>query len=168
MSPESVPDGLQHGILHSINVSGGGVPKLPRRWALIRATGVEGDRQEDLRDHGGPDRAVCLYSLDLILALQGEGHPIVPGSIGENLTIHGIDWMHVRAGAQVAIGEVFLEVTRATSPCQKIAGAFQDADFTRVSQKLHPGWSRFYARVLREGIVTVGDRVSLTPPRLLF
>jgi MOSC domain-containing protein YiiM len=158
----------QHGILHSINVSDGGVPKLPRDWAQVRAGGVKGDRQEDRRFHGGPDRAVCLYSLDLIEALQGEGHPIVPGSIGENLTLHGLDWTDVRPEARIEIGEVLLEVTRATSPCQKIASSFTDGDFTRVSQKTHPGWSRFYARVLREGLVTAGDRVVLTLPELLF
>ena len=156
------------GVLHSINVSDGGVPKLQRPWARVRADGVEGDRQEDRRYHGGPDRAVCLYSLDLIEALQGEGHSIVPGSIGENLTLHGIDWSEVRQDARVEVGEVLLEVTRAASPCHKIAGAFQDGVFTRVSQKVHPGWSRFYARVLREGLVSTGDRIVLTPPTLLF
>ncbi|MEX2662225.1 MAG: MOSC domain-containing protein [Vicinamibacterales bacterium] len=158
----------QHGILHSINVSDGGVPKLPRDWARVNTSGVDGDRQEDRRFHGGPDRAVCLYSLELIEALQGEGHPIVPGSIGENLTLHGLDWTEVRPEARLEIGEVVLEVTRATSPCHKIAAAFSDGDFTRVSQKAHPGWSRFYARVLREGLVTAGDRVVLTIPQLLF
>jgi len=156
------------GVLHSINVSDGGVPKLQRPWARVRADGVEGDRQEDRRYHGGPDRAVCLYSLDLIEALQGEGHSIVPGSIGENLTLQGIEWSEVRQDARVEVGEVLLEVTRAASPCHKIAGAFQDGVFTRVSQKVHPGWSRFYARVLREGLVSSGDRIVLTPPTLLF
>ena len=61
-----------------------------------------------------------------------------------------------------------LEITRATTPCHKIAAAFTDGEFTRVSQKVHPGWSRYYARVLREGIVTTGDRVMLVPARLLF
>jgi MOSC domain-containing protein YiiM len=164
----SLPVVPQHGLLHSINVSKGGVPKWPRPWAQIRATGLEGDRQEDLRYHGGPDRAVCLYSLELIEALQGEGHPIVPGSIGENLTIHGIDWTVVRPDAQIAVGDALLEITWAVSPCRKIAGSFQEADVTRVSQKVHPGWSRFYARVLREGMVSAGNRVSLTAPRLLF
>jgi MOSC domain-containing protein YiiM len=159
---------MVHGILQSINVSNGGVPKRPRRWALVRAGGLEEDRQEDHRYHGGPDRAVCLYSFDLIEALQGEGHPIVPGSIGENLTIHGFEWTEVGPDARIEIGEVLLEVTTATSPCHKIAAAFRDGDFTRVSQKVHPGWSRFYARVLREGLVTVGDRIVLTTPPLLF
>jgi MOSC domain-containing protein YiiM len=159
---------VQHGILHAINVSNGGVPKLPRPGAWIRTTGVEGDRQEDQVYHGGPDRAVCLYSLDLIEALQGEGHPIVPGAIGENLTIQGIDWTEVRPDARLEIGDVVLEITRSTTPCHKIAAAFAGGEFTRVSQKVHPGWSRYYARVLREGIVTVGDRVVLVPPPTLF
>ena len=156
------------GVVHSINVSDGGVPKLPRPWTQVRVDGVEGDRQDDRRYHGGPERAVSLYSLDLIEALQGEGHSIVPGSIGENLTLHGIEWTAVRPDARMEIGDVLLEVTRAASPCYKIAASFQDGVFTRVSQKVHPGWSRFYARVLREGIVTTGDRVVLTPPTLLF
>lgn len=156
------------GFLRSINVSDGGVPKLPRPWAQVRAEGLEGDRQEDRRYHGGPDRAVCLYSLDLIEALQGEGHPIVPGAIGENLTIHGLDWGEIRTDARIEVGEVLLEVTRPASPCYKIAAAFHEGLFARVAQKVHPGWSRFYARVLREGLVSTGDRVVLTPPRLLF
>lgn len=159
---------MQHGILNSINVSDGGVPKLPRPHAQIRASGVEGDRQEDRVFHGGPDRAVCVYSLELIEALQGEGHPIVPGAIGENLTIQGIDWIDIRPDARLEIGDVLLEVTRSTTPCHKIAAAFSDGEFTRVSQKVHPGWSRYYARVLREGLVTCGDRVVLVPPPLLF
>jgi MOSC domain-containing protein YiiM len=156
------------GLLSSINASDGGVPKTPRPWAHVGMQGVDGDRQEDLRYHGGPDRAVCLYSLDLIEALQSEGHPISPGSIGENLTLSGIDWTHVRSDARVEIGDVLLEITRATSPCTKIAASFSGGEFVRVSQKVHPGWSRFYARVLREGIVTAGDRVVLRSPALLF
>ena len=158
----------QVGILHSINVSNGGVPKLPQPYARIRASGVEGDRQQDRIFHGGPDRAVCVYSLELIEALQGEGHPIVPGAIGENLTIHGVEWIDVRPGTRLEIGDVLLEVTRSTTPCHKIAAAFSDGLFTRVSQKVHPGWSRYYARVLREGIVTTGDRVLPVPPQSLF
>lgn len=156
------------GIIHSINVSDGGVPKLPRPHAQIRASGVEGDRQADRVFHGGPDRAVCLYSLELIEALQGEGHPIVPGAIGENLTIQGVEWIDIRPGARLEFGDVLLEVTRSTTPCHKIAAAFADGEFTRVSQKVHPGWSRYYARVLREGLVTTGDRLVLAPPASLF
>ncbi|MEO6212752.1 MAG: MOSC domain-containing protein, partial [Vicinamibacterales bacterium] len=113
-------------------------------------------------------RAVCLYSLDLIEALQGEGHPINPGSIGENLTLAGIEWGHMRAGARVEIGELAVEITSAASPCKKIAGSFREGEFIRVSHNVYPGWSRFYGRVVREGVVNVNDTVVLSSPDLLF
>ena len=80
----------------------------------------------------------------------------------------GVDWTAMRPDARLEIGEVLLEITSSTFPCKKIAASFSDGDFTRVSQKVNPGWSRFYARVLREGVVTVGDRVVLRSPELLF
>ena len=75
-----------HGLLLSINTSSGGVPKLPRHEASIAVGGVDGDRQRNLVHHGGVDRAVSLYSFDLIRALQREGHTPSIGVLGENLT----------------------------------------------------------------------------------
>ena len=57
--------------------------------------------------------------------------------------------------------ERHLELTRHAGPCRNIAGSFSDGIFTRVAEKLHPGWSRFYARVLKEGTLRVGDRVRV-------
>jgi MOSC domain-containing protein YiiM len=153
---------MNHGTVSSINVSNGGVPKTPRRTAWIDRDGVEGDRQRDRRFHGGPDRAVSIYSLDLIRALGREGHPISPGTIGENLTLAGVDWADMVPGTQLAIGDLILELTSYTSPCRKIAGSFLDGRFIRVSQKVHPGWSRLYARVLSPATIAPGDAVSLT------
>ena len=96
----------QRGVVHAINISNGGVPKLPRPACFITVDGLEGDRQRDLRYHGGPERAVCLYSLDLIEALRAEGHDIAPGSIGENLTLKGVDWSAMTPGATVTVGTV--------------------------------------------------------------
>ena len=42
--------------------------------------------------HGGPYRAVCLYAIEAIERLQAEGHPVEPGSVGDNLTTSGIEW----------------------------------------------------------------------------
>jgi MOSC domain-containing protein YiiM len=69
-----------------ISVSAGGVPKRPVS-ARVTALGLEGDAQRDREPHGGPDRALCRFSHERIRALQVEGRPITPGSIGENLTI---------------------------------------------------------------------------------
>jgi MOSC domain-containing protein YiiM len=154
--------GATLGRLVSINVSAGGVPKLPVTECRISLHGLAGDRQRDLRFHGGPDRAVSLFSLEQIQALQAEGHPIVAGSIGENLTLSGLGWGLVVPGARLRIGEVLLELTRYAAPCRNIAGSFVDGNMNRVSAKLHPGWSRLYARVIDEGLLRVGDPVALT------
>jgi MOSC domain-containing protein YiiM len=149
------------GTLHSINTSRGGVPKLPRPEAAVTVDGLEGDRQRDRRYHGGPLRAVSLYSLERIRALQQEGHPVDVGTMGENLTVAGLDWTRVGPGERLSIGDVLLEITKDAPPCKTIAGSFLEGGFARASQKVHPGWSRFYARVLREGTVRVGDAVVL-------
>ena len=137
------------------------MPKLPRASCRVRTGGLEGDRQRDLEHHGGPERAVSLYSLELIRALQSEGHPIAAGTIGENLTLAGVQWAEMKPGARLEVGEVLLQLTRHAAPCQNIVGSFRDGKVVRVSEKVHPGWSRFYARVLKEGTIQVGDRVRI-------
>lgn len=150
--------------IESINVSDGGVPKAPVESARITRNGVEGDRQEDLTVHGGPDRAVSLYALELIEALQAEGHPVFPGALGENLTLSGLDWGDIESGARLVLGNgedgVEIEIVRHAAPCHKIEPFFSDRRSKRVSHKVNPGWSRFYARVLKEGVVRVGDAVN--------
>jgi MOSC domain-containing protein YiiM len=149
------------GRLEFINTSRGGVPKLPLPECRVTTLGLEGDRHNDTRYHGGPDRAVTLFALERIDALRGEGHPIAAGTIGENLTVSGLDWDAVVPGARLQVGGVLLEVTKHTTPCVTIAGAFTAGDYGRVSQKIHPGWSRVCARVLEEGLVRVGDSVCV-------
>ncbi len=148
--------------VHQISVSDGGVPKRPVFEAKVTRYGVEGDRQRNLKFHGGPDRAVCLFSLELIERLQDEGHSIDAGLSGENLTLAGLDWEAVEPGVRLMIGpELELEVTSYTSPCAQNSGWFSDGDFSRISQKKNPGWSRVYAKVLREGVARPGDAVEL-------
>lgn len=149
------------GRVESINRSDGGVPKRPVAECEIRVTGLLGDRQRDLRYHGGPDRAVCLYSAERIAALREEGHSIEAGSIGENLTVSGLDWSALGPGVRLRVGPALLEVTKYASPCSNITEWFLEGDITRVSQKVRPGWSRVYARVLTPGRVEVGDAVAV-------
>jgi MOSC domain-containing protein YiiM len=149
------------GRVESINTSRGGVPKQPVFEALVTTDGVDGDRQRDRRFHGGPDRAVVLFSLDVINGLRSEGHPIAAGATGENLTLSGIPWARVVPGAELTIGGARLRITKYASPCYKIRGAFADSDETRISQTSHPGWSRLCARVVTDGLVRVGDAVQL-------
>jgi MOSC domain-containing protein YiiM len=152
------------GTLVSINASGGGVPKSRVGDAKVSRLGLLGDSQNDKKNHGGPERAVCVYSLERIHALQQEGHPIDVGTAGENVTLEGIDWDLVVPGVRIKLGEeVLLEVASFTSPCKTIQESFIDGEFVRISQKLHPGWSRVYARVLAEGEIHFGDHVEVIP-----
>ena len=160
-----VLDKYRIGTVVSINLSHGGVPKRRVDDAKVSRLGLQGDAQNDRKLHGGPERAVCVYSLERIHALQAEGHPIDVGTVGENVTVEGIDWELVVPGVRIRLGEeVLLEVTDFTDPCKTIRGSFIDGRFVRISEKVHPGWSRVYARVLSEGGIRFGDSVELAPP----
>ena len=155
---------MPHGrsYLHQISISDGGVPKLPMPEGHVTVQGIVGDRQRNRDVHGGPDQAVCLFSLEVIEALQAEGHTIKPGASGENLTIAGLDWSQLKPGDRLRIGEqVRLEIKSYTSPCKYNAQWFVEGDFSRMSQKLHPGWSRLYGSVLTDGVVRPSDPVTV-------
>jgi MOSC domain-containing protein YiiM len=150
------------GRIFQLNCSKGGVPKTPVPESRVTETGLECDRQAHRLIHGGPERALCLYSLELIQELQAEGHPVFPGSTGENVTITGLDWTSIVPGARLALGdEVLVEVTGFASPCKSIAGSFRGGEFKRISNKIFPGSSRAYVRVLRTGRLAAGQPVKL-------
>lgn len=150
------------GRIHQLNCSQGGVPKTPVPDAILTPTGLECDAVAHPEIHGGPERALCLFSLELIRELQAEGNPIVPGSVGENVTVEGLDWSALEPGRRLALGEeVLVEISSYTSPCNSIRDAFKDKDYSRISQKKHPGESRLYARVIRTGRLAVGQAVRL-------
>jgi MOSC domain-containing protein YiiM len=150
------------GTIVQISSSKGGVPKLPMLEAVIGELGIEGDAVANPDIHGGPEQAVCLFSAERIDALVAEGHPISPGSTGENITIRGIDWDLVVPKTRLQLGdEVVLEITRQTTPCTTIRGSFKDKDSNRIHNKVHPGWSRMYAKVLSGGTVRPGDSATI-------
>ncbi len=68
--------------------------------------GVERDGHRHREHHGGLERAVCLYAMEAIETLRGEGHAISPGSLGENLTVAGLDWPSVVPGSRLRDGPV--------------------------------------------------------------
>jgi MOSC domain-containing protein YiiM len=156
---------MNKGVVLSINMSEGGVPKWPITDVQVSLSGLQDDRHNDRNGHGGGERAVCLYGVEIIEALQSEGHPISVGTTGENLTLKGIDWGLMVPGARIILGDALvLEISGFTTPCRTIAASFIDGRFVRISEKLYPGWSRVYARVLSEGRVRLEDPVEIIPP----
>lgn len=148
----------------AVNVSDGGVPKLPVDRAFVGTLGVEGDGHSEMTVHGGPYRAVCLYGVEAIERLRAEGHPVGPGSVGENLTTSGVDWSDQEAGTLIRVGErLLLELTTPASPCSTQKHNFRGGRIGRISVLTHPSDSRMYARVVEEGEVRPGDDIQVLP-----
>ncbi len=155
------------GQIASINVSHpGGVPKRPIDRTLITTRGLIGDGQRTKEPvHGGPEKAVCLFGVEQIRRVNADGHHLYPGAIGENLTLSGLDLGGLASGDQLRIGDPasgpIIQLSDPAAPCKNIAGSFEDWRIARVSHKVRPEDSRWYARVLREGPVVSGDPIEL-------
>ncbi len=152
----------QPGTIAQISASDGGVPKLPIPEAEVGERGITVDRQAHPEIHGKPHQALCLFSLEVIEALQAEGHPIAAGSTGENITVSGLDWASLVPATRLRLGEqVVIELTGYTSPCDLNAQWFRGGDFSAIDVKLHPGRSRIYARAMQSGTIRTGDPVTV-------
>ena len=152
------------GTLISINISaGGGVPKHPVDSAIVEMGGIAGDynRFRSNKKAGDLDRAVSIFSIENILALQNEGHPIEIGSTGENLTVEGIPWTTLKIGMRLQVGEVLLELSEPCAPCGKIGKSFVGNRFSRIDHEEEEGWSRWVAKVLEPGLVESGDWIRI-------
>lgn len=153
----------QHGSVAQLSRSDGGVPKTVVDAVTVDRRGVLGDVQKSRVHHGRPWQALCLWSADVIDALVTDGHPISAGAAGENITVGGVDWSSLRAGAVVQIGPVRCQLSAPATPCSKIRRWFNDRDISRIDHDRHPGSSRWYASVLQTGSITTGDPVIIEP-----
>ena len=154
------------GRVHQVNVSSGGVPKLPVPGTQVRRLGLDGDGHAEPEPvHGGELQAVSIYCVEALARVAADGHCAFPGAYGENLTLEGLDWPTLGPGDRLAIGDggLLLELTKHTAPCQTIAHWFVDRQIARISPKIHPEDARWYARVIVEGPVAAGDAVEVLP-----
>src|SRR4051812_12964703 len=67
------------GVVAGLFANDGGVAKLPVPEATIGYRGVAGDRQRTRFHHGRVSQALCLWSEEVVGALQDEGHAVAPG-----------------------------------------------------------------------------------------
>ncbi|RYD35876.1 MAG: MOSC domain-containing protein, partial [Verrucomicrobiaceae bacterium] len=123
--------------------------------------GFRSDEQADRRFHGGPEKAVCVYSSEHYPYWLGElGIPeLTHGGFGENLTIQNLTESEVCIGDRFSLGEAEVQVSQPRQPCWKLARRWQVKDLAlRVEQT---GFTGFYFRVRRHGHVRAGDRLEL-------
>ncbi len=156
-------------IVVQVNVSRGGVPKLPVREAMLTSLGLEGDSCAHPRFHGGPLKAVLLIASETIDQLIAKGYPVFYGALGENFTTRGLDYSRLRSGERLRIGAALVELTTIRIPCgtldvygPSIKDEIYDArvkagDITSALWAL----SGFYARVIGLGRIGTGDAIVI-------
>ena len=122
---------------------------------------LEGDKQADLRVHGGPRKAVYVYPAEHYTYWQQElGIPLAWGVFGENLTTEGLFENEVRPGDRLRIGTAEFAVTNPRYPCYKLGIRFGRTDIIR--QFASSGRSGFYLSVIRTGEIAASDEILYT------
>ncbi|TVT51302.1 MAG: MOSC domain-containing protein [Denitromonas halophila] len=130
---------------------------------LCTREGLVGDKQADRRYHGGPDKAVHLYPADhyarLVAAFPALAGQVGPGTLGENLSVAGMDETQVCLGDVFVLGACRLQITQSRRPCWKIDHRLGVSGASRrVADEGITGW---YFRVLDEGLIAPGDDMML-------
>ncbi|HEV8598829.1 MAG TPA: MOSC domain-containing protein [Gemmatimonadales bacterium] len=123
--------------------------------------GLSGDQQYDRVGHGGPDRALLMYSADHYPRWRQEWsrRDVGPGGFGENLTVSGLNEDTACVGDVYQIGEVRVEVSSPRSPCSNLSRRHGIPDLVKtIVQNHRSGW---YLRVLQEGWLEAGLPIRL-------
>lgn len=130
--------------------------------------GLAGDAQADRRVHGGPEKALHQYPVAhyarLAAAFPDAGPLLVPGAIGENLSVPGWDETSIAIGDVFQLGDARIQLSQPRSPCWKIDHRFSaDGMAQFIAAQRITGW---YFRVLEEGAVEPGagfERIERNP-----
>jgi len=126
--------------------------------------GLDGDRQCDTPNHGGPDKALYAYASEDSAWWTGElDRDIPPGLFGENLTTQDLDVTGALIGERWRIGGrdrgVLVEVRMPRTPCDNLSGRMGDPGFhKRFAASRRVG---AYLSVLEPGTIEAGDRIEI-------
>jgi len=139
----------------SINVSKGGIPKLPIDSVNITEKGLEGDGHNHEK-HYRLAQAVCIQDIERLEELSAKKYPLSPGVAGENLTVRGLNVNSLPIGTILKFsGSVVLEITRVRPTCY-------------VMDQIHPklkedadGCHGMYAKVVKEGRLKIGEHIEI-------
>jgi MOSC domain-containing protein YiiM len=126
---------------------------------MVRETNIDGDRQADLENHGGVDKAVYAFPFEHYAFYQDylELDEFGFGHFGENLTTDGLSEAAVRIGDRYRLGEAEFEVTQPRTPCFKFAMRMGTSEAAKVM--MQSGKTGFYLRVIKEGLIDAGELV---------
>jgi MOSC domain-containing protein YiiM len=156
----SVNVGMPAELRHGSKTVESGILKVPAEGP-VRAlrNGLPGDGQADKVNHGGPDRAACVYTYDHRSYWENLwGKPCGFGAFGENFSISGYRETDVHIGDIFRIGTALFQVTQPRMPCFKLG--MRHGRPLLPDEVLKSGFTGWYFRVLEEGAVAAGDRIT--------
>jgi len=141
----------------------------------VQRLGLVGDEQADLSVHGGLDKAVYAYpsahypfwqDQRAAAGLCGIDDALVWGSLGENLTLSGVQERDVWVGDVLRFSHCALRVTQPREPCYKFNAAM---GFNMAGKRMaQNGCCGFYLAVDEPGSLQAGESFELIPgPRRL-
>ncbi len=120
--------------------------------ALLGSMGLKGDEQEDLKHHGGVDKAVCVFSshhFPIYEELLKKKMPMP--SFGENFTIDAADEQDLFIGDIFECREIKLQISQPRQPCSK-TGMYHGNNAV-IKLMSTTGSTGFYFRVLSGGLL---------------
>ena len=139
-------------------ITGGAKKPVPR--AVLCFGNFDGDLQADRVNHGGTEKAVCVYPFDHYSYWKKHlGVDLEPGAFSENLTVSGATEAEVCVGDVFRIGKAIVQVSQPRMPCAKLAGKHASKMLPKLVAST--GYTGFYMRVLAEGPVAAGDGFDL-------
>lgn len=140
-----------------------GIVKRPVAGSvLVHQAGLEGDHIGSVRDHGGPDQAVYLFSQEDYQWWEEElQRRLEPGVFGENLTVTGWDPLLARVGDRWSLGDLQLELSGPRIPCATLALRMGIPTMVKRFARANRGGA--YARVLQSGPIQAGMTAQVTP-----
>lgn len=157
----SVNVGMPREILHQGRMVTTGIYKEAVTGPVwLACLNLDGDRQADLRVHGGADKAAYLYPFEhyAFWAAETGRDDFVHGQFGENFTTTGLLEDDVCIGDVFRIGDARVLVSQPRTPCFKLGIRMGDDGFpARFAAAARTG---FYLRVLEEGQVAAGDTIE--------
>jgi MOSC domain-containing protein YiiM len=139
-----------------------GIFKEPTNEALmLRRFNFDGDKQADLHNHGGEYKAVYAYPHEHYPTWQSElkRDDFRFGQFGENLTTEGLLEDEIFVGNVYRFGDALLQITQPRVPCFKLAIRMNNPQMVKLFMKAQR--TGYYMRVLEEGMVGAGDKITL-------
>ena len=126
----------------------------------LGALGFEGDGVGDTKNHGGPDKAICVYSLDHYPFWEKTlGIKVPAAAFGENLSVSNLKEDDVCIGDIFLLGTAAVQISQPRQPCKTLAARYGRNDLAKLV--VNSGFTGFYFRVLQEGIVEMGTPLVL-------